>query len=169
MAPDVRPLPTPVVRPAHPGDVPTVLALIRELADYERALAQVQTTEGALSQALFGDSPVVHCHVALHEGKVGGFGLWFLNFSTWLGVPGIYLEDLYVQPALRGLGLGRSLLRTLAQVCVERGYGRLEWSVLDWNEPARGFYRSIGAREMDEWTVCRLSGEDLAAVANGSA
>jgi GNAT superfamily N-acetyltransferase len=151
----------PVVRLAGPEDVPTVLALIRELADYEQALTEVQATEQALSAALFGDRPAAYCHVVEHGGQVGGFALWFLNFSTWLGLHGIYLEDLYVRPAMRGLGLGKALLRTLADLCVQRGYGRLEWWVLDWNEPARGFYRSIGAEAMEEWTVHRVSGDAL--------
>jgi GNAT superfamily N-acetyltransferase len=143
-----------------------VLALIRELADYERALSEVRATEQALSTALFGDRPAAYCHVAEHDGQVGGFALWFLNFSTWLGVHGIYLEDLYVRPPLRGLGLGRALVETLAELCLERGYGRLEWWVLDWNEPAKAFYRSIGARAMEEWTVHRLSGDALRALAS---
>ena len=155
----------PVVRPVEPEDVPTVLALIRELADYERSLPQVRATEQALSMALFGDRPAVYCHVVEHGGQVGGFALWFLNFSTWLGVHGIYLEDLYVRPALRGLGLGKALTRTLAELCLERGYGRLEWWVLDWNEPARAFYRSIGAQAMEEWTVHRVAGDALRALA----
>ena len=155
----------PVVRLAEPEDVSTVLALIRDLADYERALPEVRTTEQALHTALFGDRPAAFCHVVEHGGQVGGFALWFLNFSTWLGVHGIYLEDLYVRPALRGLGLGRALITTLAELCLERGYGRLEWWVLDWNEPARGFYRSIGAQAMEEWTVHRVSDDALRALA----
>ena len=153
------------VRLATPADIPIVLALIRELAAYERALPEVQATEQALSTALFGDRPAAFCHVVEHRGQVGGYALWFLNFSTWLGVHGIYLEDLYVRPQLRGLGLGKALLRTLAELCLERGYGRLEWWVLDWNEPARGFYRSIGAQPMEDWTVHRLTGDALRALA----
>jgi len=158
----------PVVRPARPADITTVVALIRELAEYERALGEVKVTDHALFQALFCDRPAAYCHVVEHEGDVAGFALWFLNFSTWLGVHGIYLEDLYVRPSLRGKGLGKALLQTLAQTCLARGYARLEWWVLDWNEPARGFYRSLGAQEMDEWTVHRVTGDALARLAGAS-
>ncbi|NHC43704.1 GNAT family N-acetyltransferase [Motilibacter aurantiacus] len=151
------------IRPARSDDVPAILGLIRELADYERALDEVLATEEQITEALFGESPRVHAHVAEHEGAVAGFALWFLNFSTWQGRHGIYLEDLYVRPELRGQGYGKALLSTLAALCVERGYARLEWSCLDWNEPARGFYRSMGAEPMEEWTVHRLSGDALAA------
>jgi len=151
-----------VIRPARAADVPTIYQLIRDLADYEHALPEVTGTEDDLHRSLFGPKPAVYAHVAEHEGQVGGFALWFLNYSTWVGQHGIYLEDLYVKPELRGLGLGRALLAELAALCVERGYGRLEWWVLDWNEPARGFYRSLGAVSMDEWTVFRLTGDALA-------
>jgi GNAT superfamily N-acetyltransferase len=146
-----------VIRPAVPEDVPTVLALIRELATYEREPDAVVATEDGLRTALFGDSPAVYCHVAEEDGEVVGFALWFLNFSTWLGRHGIYLEDLYVRPSHRGRGLGKALLETLTSIAAERGYGRVEWWVLDWNEPAQEFYRSLGARPMDEWTVWRLT------------
>lgn len=155
----------PVVRPARPGDLATVLTLIRELADYERALPEVKVTEQALFEALFCDRPAAYCHVVDYDGEVAGFALWFLNFSTWLGVHGIHLEDLYVRPSFRGRGLGKALLRALAQICVARGYGRLEWWVLDWNEPALGFYHSIDAQAMDDWTVHRVTGEALARLA----
>jgi GNAT superfamily N-acetyltransferase len=141
---------------------------MRELAEYERSLDQVTATEDDLRQALFADQPAIFAHVAEHEGTVAGFALWFLNYSTWLGRHGIYLEDLYVTPALRGGGLGRALLAELARICVQRGYGRLEWWVLDWNAPARGFYEALGAVAMDEWTVHRLTGPALDALA-GSA
>jgi GNAT superfamily N-acetyltransferase len=154
-----------VIRPARPADVPAIYQLIRELADYERALPEVTGTEDDLRRSLFGPQPAVYAHVAEHEGQVGGFALWFLNYSTWVGQHGIYLEDLYIRPELRGLGLGRALLAELAALCVERGYGRLEWWVLDWNEPARGFYASLGATSMDEWTVHRLTGHALAELA----
>jgi GNAT superfamily N-acetyltransferase len=154
-----------VIRPAVLGDVPVIYRLIRELAEYERALDQVTATEQQLAQALFGPAPAVFAHVAEHEGRVAGFALWFLNYSTWVGRHGIYLEDLYVTPALRGTGLGRALLAELARICVERGYGRLEWWVLDWNSPARGFYTALGAVPMDEWTVHRLAGAPLRALA----
>jgi GNAT superfamily N-acetyltransferase len=153
------------VRPIRPDDVPAVVALVRELAEYERALDEVQLTEEQLAERLFGDSPALFGHVAETEGEVVGMALWFLNFSTWRGTHGIYLEDLYVQPQHRGGGLGKELLRTLAEVCVERGYARLEWSVLDWNTPSIEFYRAAGAVPMDEWTVFRLTDDALATFA----
>ncbi|WP_040338340.1 GNAT family N-acetyltransferase [Candidatus Blastococcus massiliensis] len=153
------------VRPIRPGDVPAVVGLVRELADYERALDQVRLTEEQLTACLFGDSPALFGHVAEHDGQVVGAALWFLNFSTWRGTHGIYLEDLYVQPGHRGRGLGRELLRTLAALCVERGYSRLEWSVLDWNTPSIGFYRAVGAVPMDDWTVFRLTDDALSSFA----
>ncbi|SRR6266498_398658 len=155
-----------VIRPARPDDVPAILGLIHDLATYERAPHEVKATEEGLRSALFAPEPAVFAHVAEHEGVVGGFALWFLNFSTWLGKHGIYLEDLYVRPELRSRGYGRALLAELARICVERGYGRLEWWVLDWNEPALRFYRSLGATPMDEWTVQRLTGDALLALAD---
>ena len=155
MSTDASPV---TIRPAAAGDVPRILQLIRELAEYERSLDQVTATEDGLRAALFAAQPAVFAHVAVAAGTVVGFALWFLNFSTWLGRPGIYLEDLYVTPAMRGRGLGKALLAELAAICVRRGYGRLEWWVLDWNAPAIGFYRSIGAEPMSEWTVQRLTG-----------
>ena len=149
------------VRPIRPADVPAVVGLVRELADYERALSEVHLTEEQLRSSLFGESPALFGHVAEDDGRVVGVALWFLNFSTWRGTHGIYLEDLYVQPGHRGRGLGRELLRTLAAVCVERGYSRLEWSVLDWNTPSIDFYRAAGAVPLDEWTVFRLTDEAL--------
>jgi GNAT superfamily N-acetyltransferase len=154
-----------VIRPAVPGDVPAIYRLIRELAEYEQAPEQVSATLQQLADSLFGPEPAVFAHVAEHEGEVVGFALWFLNYSTWLGRHGIYLEDLYVTPAMRGSGLGRALLAELARICVERGYGRLDWSVLDWNTPARGFYAALGAVPVDDWTVYRLSGAALADLA----
>jgi GNAT superfamily N-acetyltransferase len=152
------------VRPIAPDDVAAVVGLVRELAEYEKAPDEARMTEEQLSAALFGDFPMLFGHVAEAGGRVVGMALWFLNFSTWRGTHGVYLEDLYVQPAHRGSGLGRELLRTLAAECVERGYSRLEWSVLDWNEPAIGFYRSLGAEPMSEWTVYRLADEPLRAL-----
>jgi GNAT superfamily N-acetyltransferase len=154
-----------VIRPASPGDVGDIYRLVRELAAYERSAAQVTATEDDLAGALFGPAPAVFAHVAEHEGSVAGFALWFLNYSTWLGRHGIYLEDLYVTPAVRGHGYGRALLAELAGICADRGYGRLEWWVLDWNSPAIGFYAALGAAAMDEWTVHRLTGPALAALA----
>ena len=158
-----------MIRPASPQDVPQIHRLIRDLAEYEGSLDAVTATEDDLRRALFADQPAIFAHVAEHEGSVAGFALWFLNYSTWLGSHGIYLEDLYVTPALRGTGLGRALLSELARVCVQRGYGRLEWAVLDWNAPARGFYESLGAAPMDEWTVHRLTAPALQALAGPAA
>jgi GNAT superfamily N-acetyltransferase len=149
------------VRPIRPDDVPAAVGLVRELAEYEKAAHEVRLTEEQLTAALFGPAPQLFGHVAVAGGGVVGVALWFLNFSTWRGTHGIYLEDLYVQPRHRGAGLGRELLRTLADLCVERGYSRLEWSVLDWNTPSIDFYRAAGAVPMDEWTVFRLSDEAL--------
>jgi GNAT superfamily N-acetyltransferase len=156
------------VRPIRPDDVPAVVGLVRELADYERALSEVHLTAEQLRAALFGDSPALFGHVAQADGAVVGVALWFLNFSTWRGTHGIHLEDLYVQPEHRGRGLGRELLRTLAAVCVQRGYSRLEWSVLDWNAPSIDFYRSAGAVPMDEWTAFRLTDEALTSFAGAA-
>ncbi len=151
------------VRPVRPEDVPDLVRLVRELAADERAEHEVRLTEEQLSGALFGDSPALFGHVAVgDDGAVAGLALWFLNFSTWRGTHGVYLEDLYVSPSHRGTGLGRELLRTLAAVCVERGYSRLEWSVLDWNTPSIDFYRAQGAEPMDDWTVFRLTDDALA-------
>ena len=150
------------IRGATPGDVPNILAMIRELAEYERALDEVLATEDLLDAALFGPDPGVFALIAeTPDGTVVGFALWFRNFSTWLGRHGVYLEDLYVRPAYRGQGYGKALLVELARICLDRGYGRLEWWVLDWNEPALQFYRSIGALAMDEWTVQRVTGQTL--------
>lgn len=155
-----------MIREARPDDVPQILAFVRELAEYERALEDARATEEQLHAALFGPHPAAFAHIAEDDttGEPVGFALWFLNFSTWKGVHGLYLEDLYVRPEARGGGHGRALLATLAQICVERGYRRLEWSVLDWNEPSIGFYKSLGAVPMDEWTVFRLTGAPLAAL-----
>ena len=155
------------VRPARPGDVPAILAMVRELAEYERAAQEARASEDQLRDALFADRPALFGHVAEDDaGEVVGFALWFLNFSTWLGRHGIYLEDLYVRPSARGQGHGRALLAELAGIAVGRGYGRLEWWVLDWNEPALSFYRSLGAVPMDEWTVHRVTGDALRALAS---
>jgi GNAT superfamily N-acetyltransferase len=157
------------IRPIEPRDVPAVVQLVYDLAEYERAAHECHLTDEQLSTALFGDHPALFGHVAVDADEVvGGFALWFLNFSTWDGVHGVYLEDLYVRPEHRGSGLGRALLTTLAQVCVERGYTRLQWWVLDWNESAQGFYKSLGAVPMDEWTVFRLAGEPLEELAQGA-
>jgi GNAT superfamily N-acetyltransferase len=154
-----------VIRAAGAGDVDAIVELIGDLAEYERARHEVQLTGDDLRAALFAGAPAVFALVADVDGAVVGVALWFLTFSTWLGRHGIYLEDLYVRPEHRGAGHGRALLATLAAIAVERGYGRVEWAVLDWNEPALGFYRSIGAVGMDDWTTHRLSGDALRALA----
>ncbi len=154
-----------MIRPARPQDVPAIHQLIRELADYEKSLDQVTGTQEDLRRSLFAEQPAIFAHVAEQDGAVAGFALWFLNYSTWLGQHGMYLEDLYVTSAVRGSGLGRALLAELAKVCRDRDYGRLQWWVLDWNAPALGFYRRVGAVAMDEWTVWRLSGAALAELA----
>ena len=150
-----------MIRAATPGDVPDVLRLIRELATYEREPDAVVATEAGLHDALFGTDAFCSCNIAELDGDVVGFALWFRNFSTWRGRPGIYLEDLYIKPEVRGRGLGKELLMALVDIARERGYGRVEWSVLNWNVDAQGFYRSIGAQPMDEWTVWRLTGDAL--------
>jgi GNAT superfamily N-acetyltransferase len=154
------------VRPIRPDDVPAVVGLVRELAEYEKAAHEVRLTDSQLHDRLFGEAPALFGHVAVADdgvarGEVVGMALWFLNFSTWRGTHGIYLEDLYVQPGHRGTGLGKELLRTLAALCVERGYSRLEWWVLDWNTPSIEFYKAAGAVPMDEWTVFRLTDDAL--------
>jgi GNAT superfamily N-acetyltransferase len=155
----------PSVREATPADVRRIRELIVELAAYERSADQVRATDEQLHAALFGERPAVFALVAEADGDVVGFALWFLNFSTWEGVHGIYLEDLYVRPDNRGSGLGKALLRSLASIAVARGYARFEWWVLDWNTPSIDFYRSMGALGMDEWTVFRLTGDALRAAA----
>jgi GNAT superfamily N-acetyltransferase len=153
------------IRPATPADAALVLAFIRELAAYERLAHEVDATEESLAAALFGDSPRVFAEIAEWQGEPAGFALWFYNFSTFRGRHGIYLEDLFVRPAFRGHGIGRALLRHLARRCVAEGLPRLEWWVLDWNEPAIRFYRSLGAVPMDEWTVHRVAGAALETLA----
>ena len=148
------------IRPARPEDVPAVVAMVHELAEFERAPEQCHITEPQLRAALFAVRPALFGHVAVRGDDLVGYALWFLNFSTWEGVHGIYLEDLYVSPAARRTGAGRLLLATLAGICVDRGYQRLDWGVLHWN-PARDFYAALGAVAMDEWIPYRLSGEAL--------
>ncbi|MFF4992380.1 GNAT family N-acetyltransferase [Streptosporangium saharense] len=155
-----------MIRPATPEDVPAIVDLIRSLAEYEKALQEVRTTPEQLRESLFGPEPAVFCHVAQDpDGEVAGFAIWYVTYSTWLGRHGIHLEDLFVRPAARGKGYGRLLLTELARLCVERGYGRLEWQVLDWNTPAAEFYVSLGALPQQEWIPYRITGEALEALA----
>jgi len=153
------------IRPALEHETPLILQFVRELAQYERLEEQMVAEEAQMRAALFGPRPYAEVVFACWEGEPVGFALFFHNFSTFLGRPGIYLEDLFVRPGFRGRGLGRRLLAWLAKLAVERGCGRLEWAVLDWNAPAVGFYRSLGAVAMDEWTVFRLTGPALEALA----
>ena len=155
----------PGVREARESDVARIHQLVLDLATYERAPDQVKAAPEQLRIALFGPQPAAYALVAESAGEVVGFALYFLNFSTWEGVHGIYLEDLYVMPEHRGTGLGKALLKSLAQIAVERGYARFEWWVLDWNTPSIDFYRRLGAVPMDEWTVYRLTGDALRAAA----
>ena len=160
------------IRPATSADLPLIAQLIRDLADYEKLLHEVRFDEAVLGQKLFGNRPYAEVVIGEIDGAVQGFALFFHNFSTFEGKPGIYLEDLFVQPDARGTGLGKALLSHLAMLAVERDCARLEWSVLDWNSPAIGFYQKLGARLMDEWTVMRVDGtalQQLGAAARGSA
>jgi GNAT superfamily N-acetyltransferase len=158
-----------MIRTATPADVPVIHDMICDLAAYEKALHEVRATPEQLREALFGERPAAFAHIAETDtGEVAGFALWFLNFSTWRGVHGIYLEDLYVRPELRGGGHGKALLTELARICGERGYERLEWSVLNWNAPSIAFYESLGARPQDEWTVYRLTDDALASLGAGA-
>ena len=154
---------TATIRPAAPGDVPAILRLVHELAVYEKEPDAVEATPEGFLACLFpaDGAPTAWAHVAEVDGEVVGMAVWYLTFSTWLGRPGIWLEDLYVTPEQRGSGLGKELLATLARICLERGYGRLEWWVLRWNTPSIGFYEGLGARAQDEWSVYRLDGTAL--------
>ena len=149
------------LRAAEPSDVPAIVGLIRELAEFEQLTHLVEVTPQRLQPQLFGERPAAEAVVAEHEGRVIGFALFFTNFSTFLGKPGLYLEDLYVQPAHRGSGVGRALLTHLAALANARGYGRFEWSVLDWNVDAIRFYERMGATVMPEWRICRVAGTAL--------
>ena len=153
------------LRPATPADVPVILACIQRLADYERLAHECIATEAQLHATLFGATPSAEVVLAFAGDEPAGFALWFQSYSTFLAKPGLYLEDLFVRTAYRGQGYGEALLRHLAQTAVERGCGRLEWSVLDWNQRAIDFYRKLGAEPMDEWTVFRVSGDALAQLA----
>jgi GNAT superfamily N-acetyltransferase len=155
------------VREAAPADVPRIMQLVRDLAEYERELDKVASTEAAFHELFFPEDgrPMAFGHVAEEDGMVVGMAVWYVTFSTWTGQKGIWLEDLYVMPEHRGSGLGTQLLAALAQVCVDRGYARLEWWVLDWNEPSIGFYRSLGAEDCGEFTTYRMDGGPLEALA----
>ena len=149
------------IRPATMLDAGLILEFIRELAEYEKMLDEVEATEADIRRDLFGENPRCFCDIAEHEGEAVGFALWFYNYSTFRGRAGIYLEDLFVRPQARGLGAGKALLSRLAERCVEADLGRLEWAVLTWNTPAIEFYDSLGARRMDEWNTRRVDGEAL--------
>jgi GNAT superfamily N-acetyltransferase len=155
-----------ILRRADPRDLPEILQRIRDLAKYEREPEAVETTVDDLDAALFGPDPAVFAHVVEADGRIVGIAVWFLNFSTWTGKHGIYLEDLYVDPASRGSGYGAALLRELARICEVRGYQRIDWSVLKWNAPAIGFYDSLGAVSMDEWVGYRLTDTVLKALSD---
>jgi GNAT superfamily N-acetyltransferase len=156
---------SPAIRRARAGEAGLVLSFIRDLAAYEKLSHEVEATEAMIDAALFCQSPRLFCDIAEWEGKPAGFAVWFINFSTFSGRSGTYLEDLFVQPEHRGKGLGKALLVHLARTCVENGWSRLQWSVLDWNTPSIEFYKSLGATLMDEWTVCRVSGDALTTLA----
>ncbi|MCA3562054.1 MAG: GNAT family N-acetyltransferase [Aestuariivirga sp.] len=154
------------IRAACPGEVGLVLGFIRKLADYEKLAHEVTATAEDLREALFGPSPRCHCDLAFWNGEPAGFALWFYNFSTFAGRAGIYLEDLFVEPHLRGKGIGKALLKGLARRCLAEGLPRLQWWVLDWNAPSIAVYKALGAKPMEEWTVFRVSGPELEALAS---
>jgi len=156
------------IKPATLADVAVILQLIRELAEYERAPHDAIATEEGLREVLFGENPAAQVLLASEGEEAVGFAVYFFNFSTWLGRPGLYLEDLFVRPEARGKGYGRALLERLAEIAQARGCGRMEWAVLDWNEPAIQFYKKLGAKPMEEWTVFRLRREGIAALAERS-
>jgi GNAT superfamily N-acetyltransferase len=151
-----------LIRPATAADVPLILGFIRALATYEKLLPEVIATEETLHHTLFSPAPAAHVVIAEEHGRPAGFALYFFNYSTFLAKPGLYLEDLFVSPEFRGHGTGKALLLHLAKIANARGCGRMEWSVLDWNEPAKGFYRNLGARSLDDWRIFRLTGAALA-------
>ncbi|WP_235038129.1 GNAT family N-acetyltransferase [Microbacterium sp. 18062] len=154
-----------LLRAARPGDETGILACITALAVYEKEPDAVENTAEAIGETLFGPEPRAFAHVVERDGAIAGIAVWFLTYSTWTGRHGIWLEDLFVDETQRGRGYGKALIGSLAAVCVERGYSRLEWTVLDWNAPSIAFYRSLGAAPMDDWTTQRLAGDDLAALA----
>jgi GNAT superfamily N-acetyltransferase len=149
------------VRAARREDSALIFALVNELADYEKLTAEVDATEEQIAAALFADNPRLYCDIAEWGGEPAGFAVWFLNYSTFRGRHGLYVEDIFVRPAYRKRGIGKALMARLAQVCVQEGYARCEWAVLDWNAPSIAFYKGIGAQVLDEWKICRLSGAAL--------
>jgi GNAT superfamily N-acetyltransferase len=149
------------IRSARPQDAPLIVQFVRELAEYEKLLHECRTTEGMIEDALFSPNPRVFCDIAEWDGQPAGNAIWFLNFSTFSGRPGIYLEDIFVRPQFRGKGIGKALMVHLARKCVENNWTRFEWQVLDWNTPSIEFYRSLGAELKEEWTTCRVSGDAL--------
>src|ERR1700680_2554680 len=157
-----------MIRRARPDEAGLVLSLVRELAEYEKLLHEVEATEAMIAEALFGANPRLFCDIAEWNGDVAGFAVWFINFSTFSGRSGIYLEDLFVRPAQRGKGIGKALLSHLAKECVANRWSGLQWAVLDWNTPSIEFYKSLGAELMEEWTVCRVGGAALTALAEGA-
>lgn len=156
------------IRSALISEAPIILQLIKELAEFEKAPDEVVATEAELIATIFAANPSVFCELVEVDSEIAGMAIWFLNYSTWQGRHGIYLEDLYIRPEFRGRGYGKALLKHLAGICNERGYGRFQWWVLDWNSPAIEFYRSLGAEAMSEWTVYRVSGEPLRALGNST-
>ena len=157
------------IRAAQPQDSALIFALVRELAEYEKLTHELDATEQQIAAALFAPEPKLYCDIAEWNGDPVGFAVWFLIFSTFRGRHGLYLEDIFVRPRFRGRGIGKALMARLARRCIDEGYARFEWTVLDWNAPSIAFYRSIGARVMDEWKICRLDGEALAAFAQNRA
>ena len=155
------------IRAARPTDSAVIFSLVRELAEYERLSHEVEASEGQIATELFAPQPRLFCDLADWEGKTVGLAVWFLIFSTFSGRYGLYLEDIFVRPAFRGKGVGKALMRHLARHCVERNFSRFQWSVLDWNQPSIDFYRSIGANVLEEWRICRMTGESLERFAGG--
>ena len=158
-----------LIRRARPDEAGLVFSLVRELAEYEKLLHEVHASEADIADALFGANPRLYCDIVEWNGEPAGFAVWFVNFSTFAGRHGIYLEDLFVRPALRGKGIGKALLVHLAKQCLANGWSRLQWAVLDWNAPSIAFYKSLGAVMMDDWTLCRVTGPALTRLAGSSA
>jgi GNAT superfamily N-acetyltransferase len=153
------------IRPAKTTDIDEILALIYELALYEKAPEEAKATKSQIMESFFSDNPKVFCEIVEVDGEIAGLAIWFLNYSTWQGKHGIYLEDLFIRPQFRGRGFGKRVLKHLAQICIDRGYGRFQWWVLDWNTPSIEFYKALGAVAMDEWTVYRVTGDALTGLA----